>query len=73
MHMLKIEEQKLARLATSAEENAKLKVEKVKNELYGTLKGLETQQSELNRGAMLVETLAEDIDKVQYDYHTIIM
>eukprot|EP01034_Spumella_vulgaris_P026390 gene26390-32964_t len=60
----KIEEQKLQRGAHTAEETARKKIEKVKNEQEQKLRGLEQQQSRMEQSAMLLELYAEDVEKV---------
>ena len=63
-YFCKIEEQKLLRQAINTEEQAKKKVEKVRQEQGAFIKSLEDQQKSYQDLAMYVETYAEDIDKV---------
>lgn len=59
-----MEEQKLRRIAKSAEDAASKKIAKVRGEQEALLKGLTAQQQRMERGAMLVEAYSDEVDKV---------
>eukprot|EP00428_Durinskia_dybowskii_P082266 CAMPEP_0170439762 /NCGR_PEP_ID=MMETSP0117_2-20130122/45962_1 /TAXON_ID=400756 /ORGANISM="Durinskia baltica, Strain CSIRO CS-38" /LENGTH=1526 /DNA_ID=CAMNT_0010700115 /DNA_START=162 /DNA_END=4743 /DNA_ORIENTATION=+ len=60
----KIEGQRLAREAQAAEIAAEKKIEKIKRDQEKMRKSLITQQERMQRGASLLETYAEEVDKV---------
>jgi len=60
----KIEGQRLAREAQAAEIAAEKKIEKIKRDQEKMQKSLIAQQERMQRGASLLETYAEEVDKV---------
>lgn len=60
----KLEEQKLNKEANQAELAATKKLDKVKKDQEQMRKGLEVLQTKMQRQAMLLESYAEDVDKV---------
>lgn len=60
----RLEDQKLEKAAYQAEENARKKVEKVRNEHETIIRSLENQQQQMELNAMLIEYYSSDIDKV---------
>eukprot|EP00606_Chrysophyceae_sp_TOSAG23-5_P000762 GSChrysophyteH2.ASY1.ANO1.1338.1 assembled CDS len=63
-YFCKIEEQRLVRAAALMEEQAHKKIEKVKAGRAEQIAGIEDDESKLAAQASLVETYAEDIDKL---------
>ena len=59
-----IESQRLVREAQAAEIAAEKKIEKIKRDQEKMQKSLITQQERMQRGASLLETYAEEVDKV---------
>jgi hypothetical protein len=59
-----VEEQRLQHHAVSAEEAAKKRVAKVRNEMESQLKGLVDQQEKHLMQAAVVEAHSEEVDKV---------
>ena len=62
-YFCRLEEQKLQRQATAAEDAARKKIDKARGEQENHLKSLAEQQRRMEEGAMLVEAFAEDVDK----------
>lgn len=60
----KIEEQKLNKEVNSIEIAAEKKLEKLKKDQEQLRKGLVNHQSKMQKSAMLLETYADDVDKV---------
>jgi len=62
-YFCKVEEQRLQHHALSAEEAAKKKVKKVKDEMRNQLQGLADTQLKMEKAACLTEAFAEEVDK----------
>jgi predicted ribosome quality control (RQC) complex YloA/Tae2 family protein len=60
----KVEGQRLEREAQAAELAAQRKIEKIQRDQEKMLSGLAAQQERMQHGAMLLETYAEEVDKV---------
>jgi len=63
-YFCKVEEQRMQHQAEAAEEHARKKVIKVRQEMENQLKGFEDQQSRMQQAAAVVEANAEQVDKV---------